>query len=71
MTFNAMTVKEILDNPKTAEIVKQVAPALLKFPLKPFHNKNAAELIATVVGKGIIPQAVATQLEAKINEVLK
>ena len=71
MTFNVMTVKELIENPKTAAVIKEYAPAVLKLPLKPLHNKSAAELIDSIVQKGILPKEVAAQIEAKVNEVIK
>ena len=39
MTFRNLTVKECFDNPKTAAVVKELAPNLLKYPIKLFNKK--------------------------------
>lgn len=71
MDFKSSTVKEILNNPKTAEVIKQLAPSLMKYPIKLFNNKTCGEIFDLVVSKKILPEAVAKEIEAKINEILK
>lgn len=71
MDFRSLTVKECFDNPKTVEIIKQLAPALMKYPIKLFNKKTCGEIFDLVVSKKILPEAVAKEIEAKINEVLK
>lgn len=71
MDFRNITVKQVLDNPKTMEIIKQYAPQLLKYPIKLFNNKSCGEIFDKVVKTGIVPENIAKNIEAKINEVLK
>lgn len=38
MDFRKLTVKELLDNPDTAAVIKELAPQLLKYPINVFCN---------------------------------
>ena len=67
MNFRSMTVKECFDNPKCAAIVKEYAPNLMKYPIKLFNKKTCGEIFDLVVSKKIVPEAVAKQIEARIN----
>lgn len=71
MDFRSMTVKEVFDNPKTAAVVKELAPSLMKYPIKLFNKKSCSEIFDLVVSKKILPKEVAAQIEAKINELVK
>lgn len=42
MDFRKLTVKELLDNPDTAAVIKELAPELLKYPIKLLGKKSAA-----------------------------
>ena len=70
MTFRNLTVKECFDNPKTAAVVKELAPNLLKYPIKLFNKKSCGEIFDLVVSKKILPKDVADKIEAEINKVL-
>ena len=70
MTFRTMTVKEFFDNPKTAELVKQYAPNLMKYPIKLFNKKSCGEIFDLVVSKKIIPEDVAKKIEEATNAML-
>ena len=71
MDFRSLTVKECFDNPKTAAIIKELAPALMKYPIKLFNKKSCGEVFDLVVSKKILPEETAKKVEAAINEVLK
>ena len=70
MDFRSLTVKELFDNEATAAVVKELAPQLLKYP-KLFNKKSCGEIFDKVVKGGIVPEAVAKDIEAKINALLK
>ena len=71
MDFRSLSVKECFDNPKTAAIVKELAPNLLKYPIKLFNKKSCGEIFDLVVSKKILPADVAKKIEAEINKILK
>ena len=70
MDFRHLSVKECFDNPKTAAIVKELAPNLMKYPIKLFNKKSCGEIFDLVVSKKILPKDVAEKIEAEINKVL-
>lgn len=70
MDFRSLTVKECFDNPKTAAIIKEMAPSLMKYPIKLFNKRSCGEVFDLVVSKKILPEDVAKKIEAAINEVL-
>ncbi|MBR5343464.1 MAG: hypothetical protein IK149_06170 [Oscillospiraceae bacterium] len=70
MTFRNLTVKECFDNPKTAAVVKQYAPNLLKYPIKLFNRKSCGEIFDLVVSKNIVPADKAKKIEEEINKLL-
>jgi hypothetical protein len=71
MDFRSLTVKELFDNPKTAAVVKEMAPQLLKYPVKMFNKKSCGEIFDRVVKVGIVPLDQAKKIEAKVNELIK
>ena len=70
MTFRNLTVKECFDNPKTAAVVKELAPNLMKYPIKLFNKKSCGEIFDLVVSKKILPADTAKKIEAEINKLL-
>ena len=70
MEFRKLTVKELFDNPKTAAVVKELAPNLLKYPVKLFNKKSCGEIFDLVVSKKIVPENVAKQIEERVNKLL-
>ena len=70
MTFRNLTVKECFDNPKTAAVVKELAPNLMKYPIKLFNKKSCGEIFDLVVSKKILPTDTAKKIEAEINKLL-
>ncbi len=70
MTFRNLTVKECFDNPKTAAVVKELAPNLMKYPIKLFNKKSCGEIFDLVVSKKILPAETAKKIEAEINKLL-
>ncbi|MGX8692371.1 MAG: hypothetical protein ACSW8E_01255 [Clostridia bacterium] len=70
MTFRQLTVKECFDNPKTAAVVKEYAPNLLKYPIKLFNKKTCGEIFDLVVSKKIVPADKAQKIEEEINKLL-
>ena len=71
MDFRSLTVKELFDNEKTAAVVKDLAPQLLKSPVKLFNKKSCGEIFDKVVKAGIVPLDVAKKVAAKVNEIIK
>ena len=69
MTFRNLTVKECFDNPKTAAVVKELAPNLMKYPIKLFNKKSCGEIFDLVVSKKILPADTAKKIEAEINKL--
>ena len=67
MDFRSMTVKECFDNPRTAAIVKELAPNLTKYPIKLFNKKTCGEIFDLVVSKKIVPEDVAKKIEEAIK----
>ena len=67
MDFRSLTVKELFDNEKTAAVIKEYAPQLLKYPIKLFNKKSCGEIFDLVVSKKIVPEDVAKKIEAAIN----
>ena len=43
----------------------------MKYPIKLFNKKSCGEIFDLVVSKKILPEDVAKQIEAKINEIIK
>lgn len=70
MDFRSLTVKECFDNPKTAAIIKELAPSLMKYPIKLFNKRSCGDIFDLVVSKKILPEDVAQKIEAAINEIL-
>ena len=71
MDFRSLSVKELFDNEKTAAVVRELAPQLLKYPVKLFNKKSCGEIFDKVVKGGIVPLDVARKIEEKVNEILK
>ena len=67
MDFRSLTVKELFDDPKTAAVIKEMAPQLLKYPVKMFNKKSCGEIFDLVVSKKILPEDVARKIEAAVN----
>lgn len=70
MDFRNLTVKELFDNPDTAAVIKELAPQLLKYPIKLLGKKKCGEIFDKVVATGIVPEAIAKEAEARINKIL-
>ena len=70
MDFRSLTVKEAFDNEKTAAIIKELAPNLMKYPIKLFNKKSCGEIFDLVVSKKIVPENVAKEIESRINAIL-
>ena len=70
MTFRQLTVKECFDNPKTAAVVKEYAPNLMKYPIKLFNKRSCGEIFDLVVSKKLVPEDKAKAIEAEINKIL-
>ena len=63
MDFRSLTVKELFDDPKTAAVIKEMAPQLLKYPVKMFNKKSCGEIFDRVVKVGIVPLDQAKKIE--------
>ena len=70
MEFRSMKVKELFANEKAAAVVKELAPNLMKYPIKLFNNKSCGEIFDLVVSKKIVPENVAKQIEERVNKLL-
>ena len=70
MEFRSMKVKELFANEKAAAVVKELAPNLMKYPIKLFNNKSCGEIFDLVVSKKIVPENVAKQIEERANKLL-
>ena len=55
MDFGNLTAKELFDNPDTAAVIKELAPQLLKYPIKLLGKKKCGEIFDKVVATGIGP----------------
>ena len=67
MDFRSTTVKDIFANEKAAAIIKELAPNLMKYPIKLFNKKTCGEIFDLVVSKKIVPESVANEIESRIN----
>ena len=70
MDFRSLTVKELFDNEKTAAVIREYAPQLLKYPIKLFNKKSCGEIFDKVVKGGIVPENIARQIEEKVNAII-
>ena len=70
MDFRSTTVKDMFANEKAVDIIKELAPNLMKYPIKLFNKKTCGEIFDLVVSKKIVPENVAKEIEAKINAIL-
>ena len=61
MDFGNLTVKELFDNPDTAAVIKELAPQLLKYPIKLLGKKKCGEIFDKVVATGIGPEVIAKE----------
>lgn len=71
MNFRSMSVKDCFDNPKTAAVIKQMAPELMKYPIKLFYKKSCGEVFDMVVSSKLVSAERAKKIELAVNEVLK
>ncbi|MBO6014673.1 MAG: hypothetical protein J6P48_04310 [Oscillospiraceae bacterium] len=67
MDFRSTTVKDVFANEKAAAIIKELAPNLMKYPIKLFNKKTCGEIFDLVVSKKIVPEDVAKEIESRIN----
>ncbi len=67
MDFRSTTVKDVFANEKAAAIIKELAPNLMKYPIKLFNKKTCGEIFDLVVSKKIVPENVAKEIESRIN----
>ena len=67
MDFRSTTVKDMFANEKAVAIIKELAPNLMKYPIKLFNKKTCGEIFDLVVSKKIVPENVAKEIEAAIN----
>ncbi len=70
MDFRSMTVKDCFADPRCKAIIEQLAPQIMKYPIKLFNKKSCGEIFDLVVSKKIVPEDVARTIEARINEIL-
>ncbi len=70
MDFRSMKVKELFANEQAAAVVKELAPNLMKYPIKLFNSKTCGEIFDRVVSAKIVPLDVAKQIEERVNALL-
>ena len=70
MDFRSTTVKDMFANEKAAAIIKELAPNLMKYPIKLFNKKTCGEIFDLVVSKKIVPENDANEIEERINAIL-
>ena len=67
MDFISTTVKDFFADERKAAIVKELAPNLMKYPIKLFNKKTCGEIFDLVVSKKIVPESVAKEIEKRAN----
>ena len=67
MDFRSTKVKDLFADPQQAAVIKEIAPNLMKYPIKLFNNKTCGEIFDLVVSKKIVPENVAKEIETRIN----
>ena len=67
MDFRSTKVKDFFADEKKAAIVKELAPNLMKYPIKLFNKKTCGEIFDLVVSKKIVPESVAKEIEKRAN----
>ncbi len=80
MDFRSTTVKDMFANPKAVAIIQELAPNIMKYPIKLFNKKTCGEIFDLVVSKKIVPEDVANkkivpedvakEIEKRINAIL-
>ena len=70
MTFRTMTVKECFANPQCKAIIDELAPQIMKYPIKLFNKKSCGEIFDLVVSKKIVPEDKAKAIQAEIDKIL-
>ena len=70
MDFRSTTVKDMFANPKATAIIQELAPNIMKYPIKLFNKKTCGEIFDLVVSKKIVPVDVAKEIEKRINAIL-
>ena len=56
--------------PQCKAIIEELAPQIMKYPIKLFNKKSCGEIFDLVVSKKIVPEDVAKAIEEKINAIL-
>ena len=70
MTLKDITVKQVLDNPEAYDVLKELAPNLVKLPvLKLLTKKNCGEIFDRVVNKKLLPKETADEIARRIEEI--
>ena len=67
MDFRSTKVKDFFADERKAAIVQELAPNLLKYPIKLFNKKTCGEIFDLVVSKKIVPESVAKEIEKRAN----
>ena len=70
MDFRHLTVKDCFANEKCVAIIKELAPQIMKYPIKLFNKKTCGEIFDLVVSKKIVLEEIARAIESKINAIL-
>ena len=70
MDFRHLTVKDCFANEKCVAIINELAPQIMKYPIKLFNKKTCGEIFDLVVSKKIVPEEIARAIESKINAIL-
>ena len=68
MDFNNMTVGEFFEDNGGKELLKELAPNLLKYPLRLFYKKKCGDVFPLITEKGLVAQDTANAIKAAIEE---
>lgn len=68
MDFNNMTVGDFFEDNDGKELLMELAPHLLKYPLKLFYKKKCGEVFPLITEKGLVSQDTADKIKAAIEE---
>lgn len=68
MDFNNMTVGEFFEDNGGKELLNELAPHLLKYPLKLFYKKKCGDVFPLITEKGLVSQDTANAIKAAIEE---
>lgn len=71
MDFRTITVKDFMDNAECKKVIEELAPQMLKYPIKLFSKKKMGDIFDLCTSKNLVPMDVAVVIEERCNEILK